>query len=193
MSTVAHSPIPMARLTERYEVAENTTAFHLEKPVGWTFKAGQFLEITLLNPAETDAEGNTRVFSIASAPHEPSIMVATRLRNTAFKRTLKSMPLDSQVKIGGPFGSLTLHNNASRPAVFLAGGIGITPFRSILLHAAQKKLPHRIFLFYSNRRPEDAPFLEELQMLQEENANYKLMATMTEMEKSNRLGRAKLA
>ncbi len=113
-------------------------------------------------------------------------MVTIRMRDTAFKRILKSMPVNSQVKIGGPFGSLTLHNNASRPAVFLAGGIVITPFRSILLDAAERKLPHRILLFYSNRRPEDAPFLEELETLQQQNANYKLVATMTEMEKSDR-------
>ncbi|MGA8594654.1 MAG: FAD-dependent oxidoreductase [Bryobacteraceae bacterium] len=186
MSTVATWPTFMAKLTERHEVAENTMAFQFEKPAGWAFKAGQFVDITLLNPPETDAEGNTRGFSITSAPHEPAIMVTTRLRNTAFKRVLKSIPIDSQVKIEGPFGNLTLHNNVSRPAVFLAGGIGITPFRSILLHAAKEKLQHRIFLFYSNRRPEDAPFLDELQALQQQNTNYKLVATMTEMEKSHR-------
>jgi ferredoxin-NADP reductase len=66
----------------------------------------------------------------------------------------------------------------------LAGGIGITPFRSILFRAAKENLPHRIFLFYSNHRPEDAPFLEALQKLEKENPNYKLIATMTDMEKS---------
>jgi ferredoxin-NADP reductase len=69
--------------------------------------------------------------------------------------------------------------------VFLAGGIGITPFRSILFRAAKEKLPHRIILFYSNRRPEDAPFLEELQALGKENPNYRLIATMTGMGKSH--------
>jgi ferredoxin-NADP reductase len=186
VSTVANWPTFMSRLAERHEVAENTMAFRFEKPAGWTFKAGQFVDITLLNPPETDAEGNTRGFSISSAPQEPRIMVITRLRNTAFKRVLRSMLLDSEVKIEGPFGNLTLHNNASRPAVLLAGGIGITPFRSIVLNAAKEKLPHRIFLFYSNRRPEDAAFLEELQALEAQNANYKLIATMTEVEKSAR-------
>ena len=112
-------------------------------------------------------------------------MVATRIRDTAFKRVLSAMPLGSVVKIEGPSGDLTLHNNVKRTAVFLAGGIGITPFRSIVCRAAKEKLPHRIFLFYSNRRPEDAPFLDELQALQKENPNYTLIATMTEMEKSH--------
>lgn len=185
MSSAATWPVFNANLRSREEVAEGTMAFHFKKPIDWTFKAGQFIDITLLDPSETDAEGNTRGFSIASAPYEETITVATRMRDTAFKRVLKRMPLGTAVKIEGPFGNLTLHNNAARPAVLLAGGIGITPFRSILFRAAKEKLPHRIFLFYSNRRPEDAPFLEALQALEQENPNYKLIATMTKMENSH--------
>jgi ferredoxin-NADP reductase len=95
MSTVANAPTFMARLAERHEVAEHTMAFQFEKPAGWTFKAGQFVDMTLLNPPETDAEGNTRGFSISSAPHEPTIMVTTRLRDTAFKHVLKTMPIEA--------------------------------------------------------------------------------------------------
>jgi ferredoxin-NADP reductase len=182
MSITTASPV---KLVSRHEVAERTTAFRFEKPSNWTFQAGQALEMTLLEPPETDPEGNTRTFSIASGPHEETLMVATRMRDTAFKRVLKSMPLGSAVKIEGPFGDLTLHNNVKRTAVFLAGGIGITPFRSIVFCAAKQKLPHRIFLFYSNRRPEDAPFLDELQALEKENPNYKLIASMSEMAKSH--------
>jgi ferredoxin-NADP reductase len=182
MSTAANWPIFTAKLAERHEVAERTIAFQFERPDGWTFKAGQFIDMTLLNPSETDAEGNTRGFSLAGAPHEPTIMVTTRLRDTAFKRVLSSMRLHSDVRIEGPFGNLTLHNNVARPAVFLAGGIGITPYRSIVMHAARERLPHRIFLFYSNRRPEDAPFLDELQLLEKQNPNYKLIATMTKLD-----------
>lgn len=175
----------VVKLKSREQIAEQTMAFQFEKPVNWTFKAGQSLDMTLLNPPETDAEGNKRAFSIASAPHEDSLMIATRMRDTAFKRVLKSMPLGSGVKIEGPFGDLKLHNNASKAAVLLAGGIGITPFRSIVVGAAKEKLPHHIFLFFSNRRPEDAPFLKELRELESQNPNFKLIACMTEMEKSH--------
>ena len=186
MSTAAASPIFTSKLKDRKEVAERTIAFRFEKPSGWTFKAGQFIDMTLLDPSETDPEGNTRGFSIASGPHEEMLMVATRMRDTAFKRVLKAMPIGTAVKIEGPSGDLTLPNNSNRAVVLLAGGIGITPFRSMLVRAAKEKLAHRIFLFYSNRRPEDAPFLEELQILERENSNYKLIASMTEMEKSRR-------
>jgi len=159
-------------------------AFRFEKPPGWTFTAGQYLDLTLLNPPETDAEGDIRSFTIASAPEEDTLMIATRMRDTAFKRVLKTMAIGTAVKLEGPSGDLILSGDAARTAVFLAGGIGITPFRSMVVHAARHHLPHRLVLFYSNRRPEDAAFLEELQALQASHPRYTLVASMSEMEKS---------
>ena len=115
-------------LTERRLVAEGTMAFYFDKPSQFAFTPGQFVDLTLPQPSETDAAGNTRAFSIASAPQESTLMVATRLRDTAFKRELQRMPLGSTVRMEGPFGNLVLHADQTRPAVFLAGGIGITPF-----------------------------------------------------------------
>jgi ferredoxin-NADP reductase len=186
MSTaVAESSKVLIKLKDRQEIAEGTFAFYFEKPANFKFTPGQFVDITLQNPPETDSEGNAREFSIASAPYEDTIMVATRMRDTAFKRVLRSVPLGTEVKVEGPFGNLRLHNDRSRAAVVLTGGIGITPFRSILLHVAKEKLPQRIFLFYANRRPEDAAFLVELQQLEKQIQNYKLIACMTEMQKSS--------
>lgn len=159
-------------------------AFWFEKPQGFEFRAGQYGEFTLIDPPETDAEGNGRAFTFATAPYESEIAFATRLRDTAFKRVLKSVSLGTTVELDGPFGNFVLHQNAARPAVFLMGGIGITPARSIILQAARDRLPHRIFLFYSNKRPEDAAFLDELMAVQ--NPNYTCIGTMTEMEKSAR-------
>src|ERR1041385_8585325 len=104
MSGTTASAIPGSKLVSRQEVAERTLAFHFEKAPNWTFKAGQALDLTLLDPPETDAEGNTRAFSIASSPHEETLMVATRIRDTAFKRALSALPLGSVVKIEGPSG-----------------------------------------------------------------------------------------
>ena len=185
MVTAATSPVTISKLLSRNEIAESTMAFRFERPPNWAFKAGQYLDMTLLDPSETDSEGNVRSFSIASGPHEETLMVATRMRDTAFKRVLKTMALGTAVKIEGPSGDLILQNDSARAAVFLAGGIGITPFRSIVHWAAKEKLPHRIVLFYSNSRPEDAPFLAELQSLERDNPKYKLIASMTEMEKSH--------
>ena len=186
MGTTSGPAQYLVKLRRRSEVAERTTSFAFEKPANFVFKAGQFLEITLMSPPETDTEGDSRAFSIASAPHEEMLMVATRMRDTAFKRVLGSMPLESQVKVEGPFGDLVLHNNQARAAVFLTGGIGITPFRSMVVRAAKEHLPHPLFLFYSNRRPEDAPFLEELKGVELRNPNFKFVGTMTDMAKSRR-------
>ena len=177
------------KLVKKEEVAEGTMAFYFEKPENFEFIAGQYVTVSLINPPETDDEGNSRFFSIASAPNENHLMVATRMRDTAFKRVLKNLPVGSEVKITGPDGSFYLPKDASNPTVFLIGGIGVTPVFSILKNAAYKKLPHQLFLFYSNKRPEDAAFLEELQILEKENKNFKLIATMTEMENSKQAWR----
>ena len=179
MSTAANSPVQGVKLNSRRVVAERTMAFEFDKPSGFVFKAGQFAEVAWVDPSETDAEGNARAFSIASAPHEERLVFTTRLRDTAFKRVLQTTPIGTLAKVEGPFGDLTLHNNVSRPAILMGGGIGITPFRSIIRYAAHEKLPHRIFLFYANRRPQDAPFLEEFRAIEKENTNFVFVPTMT--------------
>jgi ferredoxin-NADP reductase len=183
MSTTP-TPAPTFRLSKREEIAQDTMAFYFSKPAEFDFRPGQSIDLTLVDPAETDAEGNTRALSIASAPADPELMVATRMRDTAFKRVLRNAPLGTEVKIDGPFGSFTLHKNTSKPAVFLAGGIGITPFLSIIRHATRERSPHQLYLFYANRRPEDAAFLAELQQHAKDNPNFHLVATMGQMDKS---------
>jgi ferredoxin-NADP reductase len=155
MSTAAASPGFICKLKDRKEVAEGTRAFRFEKPSGWEFKAGQYIDMTLLDP-RVGRRRNVRSFSIASAPHEDTLMVATRMRDAAFKRVLRTMPIGAPIRIEGPCGDLILQKDLTRAAVFPAGGIGITPFRSIVHWAAKEKLPQRVFLFYSNRRPEDS-------------------------------------
>jgi ferredoxin-NADP reductase len=174
------------RLERSETVADGTMAFHFSRPAGFLFRSGQNLAISLIAPPETDGEGDTRTFTIASAPHELELMIATRMRDTAFKRVLKKSGAGTTVRIDGPNGEMVLHEDTARPAVFLAGGIGITPFLSMARHAAKERLAHRVYLFYSNRRPEDAAFLPELQNLERLNPNYRLVATMAEAEKSAR-------
>jgi ferredoxin-NADP reductase len=179
-------PSYKVKLKCKREIAEGTMAFHFEKPEGFVYKAGQFGSFTLINPAETDAEGNSRAFSFASAPYEDDLIFATRMRDTAFKRVLKSMAPDTEVTLNAPFGSFTLHNNVNVPAVFLTGGIGVTPVRSIIHQAIHDYVPHRILVFYSNRRPEDAAFLDDLKESHTVNPNYTFVGTMTQMKKSSR-------
>lgn len=174
------------KLRQSRKVADHTMAFHFDKPKGFQFRPGQSVDLTLIDPVETDAAGSTRTFTLASAPFEDELTVATRMRDSAFKRTLARLSPGEEVLLEGPMGSFTLHANASKPAVFLAGGIGITPFLSICKHAAHERMPHRIFLFYSNHRPEDAAFLDSLAELERANPRFQLIATMTDMDQSSR-------
>jgi ferredoxin-NADP reductase len=175
------------KLQGRLAVAEGTMAFRLSKPDGFVFKAGQAIRLELIDPPAEAGQGS-RTFSLVSAPFEQELVVATRMRDSAFKRALKALPDGAGIRIDGAFGELTL-GGAKRPAVFIAGGIGITPFMSMLRQAAEERSPQRLFLAYSNRRPEDAAFLDELQALERRKQHFRLMATMTDMSKSARAWR----
>ncbi|MGH2464544.1 MAG: ferredoxin--NADP reductase [Candidatus Limnocylindrales bacterium] len=186
MTTTVAWPTFDAALLDRRLVAAGTMAFLFAKPADWTYRAGQFIDITLLDPPETDAEGNTRGFSISSAPDEDVIMITTRLRDTAFKRVIQAMPSGTLVKVEGPFGDLQLHH-AARPAVVLTGGIGITPFRSILVQAVRDGgLRYPVVVFYANRRPEDAAFLDELADLAQQDPHLTFVPTMSGLSESDR-------
>ena len=171
------------KLIERHEVAEDTMAFALERPAGFEFISGQYLTITLPEPLYTDAKGNSRTFSIASAPQEREhLLIATRMTGSALKRSLAEVPLGTPVSIFGPVGDFTLPDATPAPLVFIAGGIGITPFRSMALDAAKRQLPHQITLIYSNRTPEGAPFLDELAGIAATYPNFRYLPTITEAE-----------
>ncbi len=174
-------------LEAREEIAEGTMAFHLRKPSGFEFKPGQALDVVLAAPtAAADEQGTRHTFSIVSAPFQDELVVATRMRDSVYKRALKSLAVGSPLTIEGPFGSLGLHNDLARAGMLIAGGIGITPFMSMLRQAANDQRSQRLILLYSNRRPEDAAFLAELQQLEGKNPNFRLIATMTQMHASSR-------
>jgi len=110
-------------LTRSETVAEGTMAFHFAKPEGFKFTAGQSMNVSLIEPPETDAKGNSRTFSIVSAPHESELVIATRMRDTAFKRVLKSMPAGGRVGLRGPAGLFTLGLSAN--IYYVAGPPGL--------------------------------------------------------------------
>jgi len=183
---MASSNSVRTKLLRAETVADGTMAFHLSKPPDFEFRPGQSVDLTLLDPPETDTEGNIRTFSLANAPFQKELMVATRIRDTAFKRVLSKAAPGLEMSIDGPSGSFVLHRKVEKPAVLLAGGIGITPFLSMIQDATHDRTEHQIWLFYSNRRPEDAPFLDRLTEAAKQNPRFHLIPTMTEMSKSKR-------
>src|SRR5712691_8735139 len=172
-------------LLGRTEVAEGTMAFQFEKPKDFVFKAGQHIDLTLLASQSGSSNRLTHTFSIASSPFDEELLVTSRMRNTVFKQALSILPIGSEARIEGPMGSFNLHNNTSRPAVFLAGGIGIAPFLSMLSYATAEKLRHPIILFYANRYLEDAAFIDTLWKLERTNPRFRFVPILTRVPNNN--------
>lgn len=176
-----------SRLLGSTNVAKDTMAFQFEKPRNFVFRAGQSVDLTLIGSAQERSDRLTHTFSIAGDPSAQEIIVATRMRDTAFKRSLAALPIGTEVQVEGPRGSFTLHNNTARPAVLLAGGIGVAPFLSIVSHARTEGLRHNIILFYANRRLEDAAFIDALGKLGRQNPRFRFVPTLTRLD-GNRAG-----
>jgi ferredoxin-NADP reductase len=163
-------------LMDRQRIARDTMAFWFDtNGARYEFRAGQHADFVFGNESD-----NSRTFSLASSPFDKeSLMIAMRMRKTAFKTALKAAALGAKFTVSRSRGSFTLHKDITRPAVFLAGGIGITPVHSILHWAAQERLPHKLYLFYSNREADDAAFIEELESMAAQNPNFTLVLTVT--------------
>ena len=168
-------------LVDRQQIASDTMGFWFEPDDGYfEFRAGQHVDLVFSHPKQGSENDNFRTFSLASSPQKKtSIMIAMRMRKTVFKGALQCADLGTKFVVSRPRGSFTLHKDATRPAVFLAGGIGIAPIRSILQHAAQERLEHKLYLFYSNRNADDAAFLEELENLRTQNHNFIFIPTVS--------------
>jgi ferredoxin-NADP reductase len=171
-----------ARVTEKREVAKGTLLVVFDllgEEVEFT--PGQYFFVTLLDPPYDDERGARRHFSVVTSPNERGRLgFCTRLRDSAFKRSLAELPVGAEAEVEQPKGSFLLPEDTNQRYVFLAGGIGITVFRSMLRYIAEEDLPHRITLIYSNRDQGSTPFLEELSQLERARANFDLVLTMTE-------------
>src|SRR5512137_2804561 len=142
------------RLGERKPVAEATMSFRLELAgQSFAFQPGQFVRVGLSDPPYPDPKGNVRSFSIASAPADPFVLIATRMTGSAFKRSLADAPIGTPVSVSGPAGSFVLDRNSDAPVALFAGGIGVTPFRSMFKHAQEQSTARRFTLIYANRCP----------------------------------------
>ena len=164
-------------LVSKEVAAEGTMAFRFRKQ-DLRFQAGQAADFTLT----ADGKRETHTFTISSSPDNPdTIMVTTRLRDSPFKNALRRMEPGQTVHVTTPNGDFLLPRDPATPVVFLAGGIGITPFRSMLRHMAAVGDRRRCVLFYSNPTRAETTFLEELEALANE-LDLKLVVTVTKEE-----------
>jgi ferredoxin-NADP reductase len=171
-----------ARIKEKRDVAKGTLMVVFDllgEEVD--FQPGQYFWVTLLDPPYDDEKGPKRHITVVTSPTERGVLgLATRIRDSAFKRSLAELPEGAEVEVEQPKGSFVLPEETDRLCVFIAGGIGITVFRSMLRYIADKGLPHRVTLVYSNRDRESTAFYDELRELEAANPNLEVVFTMTE-------------
>jgi ferredoxin-NADP reductase len=171
-----------ARIKDKQEVAKGTllvTFDLLGEEVAFT--PGQYFHVTLPNLGDNDDKGLRRHITVVTSPNEKGVLgLATRMRDSAFKRTLRELAVGSEVEVEPPKGKFGLPDDPSRPLVFVAGGIGITGFRSMLRYIHEERLPYRVTLIYSNRDRASTAFLDELRELEQALPDFRLILTMTQ-------------
>jgi ferredoxin-NADP reductase len=171
-----------ATIKEKREVAERTLLVLFDlRGEEVDYRPGQYFWVELLNAPYDDDKGVRRHITVVTSPTERGILgLCTRLRDSAFKRSLKEMPVGSEVDVEHPKGDFVLPEETDRPYVFIAGGIGITVFRSMLRYIHDKGLGHRVTLVYSNHNRAGAAFLDELAELESSNPSLRVVLIMTE-------------
>ncbi len=157
------------KLIFKKEIAQDTLEFCLEKPQNFSFRPGQHCEIKILNPQENDERGQSKILSIVSSPNENQLCFATRLGPSAFKKNLANLQIGDILEINGPYGSMLLPQQDEKPLIFFAGGIGITPFISMIRFILKNNLKHQIYLFYSNHNKNTTAYFEELNTYASQN------------------------
>jgi len=149
------------KLKEKVKLSEDIYDFVFDKPKSFTFSPGQYMEWTL-GHNEVDSSGNRRYFTLVSSPTEDTIRIGIKFRQhvTSYKRTLLQMEPNSEIIASQLAGDFTLPKDKNRKLVFIAGGIGITPFRSILKYLIDSNEKRDIILLYCNKFIEEIVYTE---------------------------------
>lgn len=170
-----------SKLLSKKQIADGTMEFILEKPADFKYRAGQFFDI-LLEKSSPEAKKSSYVhgFSFVSAPFEEHLVAATRMRDSDFKNAIKALPDNSPVQLDACFGNFTLPKDTATPIVYIIGGIGITPVRSMVAQATHDKTEHQLTLIFANKKASYAPFISDLTALAQQNKNFKFVQTYTD-------------
>lgn len=156
--------------------------FVFERPDGFSFKAGHFVGVTLLKPSEEDSLGNLREFSFVSSPYETHLSIAARLSDSAYKRSINELSVGELVRLDGPYGEFVCDNNETKPIVFLSGGIGVAPARSIVRQLLLQNSQRKMILVHINQSKEYAPYETELLAAASEHTNLTYLPIYTRAE-----------
>ena len=161
------------RIVSSRALTSSTRAIEPEKPAGFTFRPTQFTFLQL----QTEDGMDARPMSLATSPTRPHLEYAVRLSDSAYKRAFAALRPDDEVRVFGPIGDFVLRE--TRPAVLVAGGVGITPLKGMAEYAADKALPIPIRLVYSNRSEDEIVYRRELEALETLNPHFRMLNTLT--------------
>jgi ferredoxin-NADP reductase len=169
---------------KKVAVAKDTYSFYFSRPEEFEFTAGQYNRWTLPITA-TDGRGSSRFFTISSSPLEKDYLtITTKIIQSDFKKALLELKENDEIKIFGPMGEFTLDESDTRERIFIAGGIGITPFHSMLLYAGSNNLSLPLTLLASYSVPEEMVFYDELTQLAKAHSNIRIVYTITKPQES---------
>ncbi len=167
-------------LKSKQEIAPKLYLFTFKKPQDFSYKAGQFMNLEIPSLKDKGPSVSTRSMSLASAPYEEDLVFAMWLTDSEFKQALNNLNPDDSISALGPLGHLTVDEGNPNDLVLIAGGIGITPLRSIVLDQLSKNTKKNIYLFCSCPNKEKSAFSNEFMDIK--NPNFHFIPTLTQTE-----------
>ncbi len=157
------------------QIAERTIRTAIKVPEDFNFIAGQYIWLAIPQLKYPDPRGNTRMFSIVSSPNKKGMVdIIFRTGQSGYKKTLMEMPPGAEILFSGPYGPLRLPEDTSVPIVFIAGGVGVAPFLSMIRFFGETHSGHTITLVYANMSEQEAAYLDELVRIEKGNPSFKL-------------------
>lgn len=171
---------------KKEQVAKDTFSFFFDRSkFEFEYVPGQYIRMILPND-HPDDRGTSRFFTVASSPHlTDHIMITTKVIQSTFKYSLHDLTPGTEIQFYGPLGSFVLDVNEKAQHIYLAGGIGLTPYHSMLTYSAEKNLeiPQTLFVSFSTR--EEMVFYDELTHLKEKNKFLNAIYTISHPENSD--------
>jgi ferredoxin-NADP reductase len=171
------------KLVRKEKASDDAWKFFFEKPSNFNYQAGQYIKL-FLDIKKPDSRGKTRYFTLSSSPNEKHLLITTRILKSSYKLKLGSLKLGSIVKMRGPWGDFLLEPKEKRPLVFIAGGIGMTPFISMIKYAYEMKLDSKTTLLVSYKTPGQILFKDELEAVSKKTRSIRIITTITQPENS---------
>jgi ferredoxin-NADP reductase len=158
--------------------SQNVKSFQFHQPLEFEYRPGQFFFITI----KIKGKEAKKHFTISSDPSQTKILEFTKkLTRSEFSNALDDLKEGDWARIDGSYGNFTFEGEFEKVGM-LTGGIGITPLRSMISFCNNQKIKCNIVLLYNNRKKEDIVFKKELEKIQSENSNIKIVFSLTKAE-----------